>query len=57
MEFTSGNHMATEKARLPRRDSLRRRDDFEDDDGATWSISSNGGFSRSSHDDGLIFQR
>ena len=57
MEFTSGNQMATEKARLPRRDSLRRRDDFEDDDGATWSISSNGGFSRSSHDDGLIFQR
>ena len=57
MEFTSDHRMAAEKPRIPRRDSLRRRDDLEDDDGATWSISSNGGFSRSSHDDGLIFQR
>jgi hypothetical protein len=28
----------------------------DDDEGTTWSISSNGGISRSSHDDGFGFQ-
>jgi hypothetical protein len=28
----------------------------DDDEGATWSIDSNGGISRSSHDDGFLFQ-
>ncbi len=32
------------------------RHENDNDEGATWSMSSNGGISRSSHDDGIIFQ-
>ena len=39
-----------------RRSSFKQRDDQDDDDGATWSISSYGGISRSSHDDPFYFQ-
>ena len=35
---------------------MEDRDKNDNDEGATWSISSNGGISRSSHDDGISFQ-
>ena len=38
--------------------TLKQHDDRESDDvGATWSATSNGGFSRSSHDEGQLLPR
>ncbi|CAF0944771.1 unnamed protein product [Rotaria sordida] len=50
------NQTDGEKHYIERRSSTRYRNENDNDEGATWSISSNGGISRSSHDDGLIFQ-
>lgn len=45
-----------EKQDNERYSSVKYHNDIDNDEGATWSISSNGGISRSSHDDGLTFQ-
>jgi hypothetical protein len=52
--FTFDNQITDGKHHIERRGSVKHRN--EDDEGAVWSISSNGGISRSSHDDGVIFQ-
>ncbi|CAF3940699.1 unnamed protein product [Rotaria magnacalcarata] len=52
----SKNQTDGEKRYIERRSSARHRNETDIDDGATWSISSNEGMSRSSHDDGHSFQ-
>ncbi|CAF1421395.1 unnamed protein product [Adineta ricciae] len=54
----SGSFRAkNDKQPIERRSSIRLRHRTDDDDeGAAWSIGSNGGLSRSSQDDGLNFQ-
>ena len=52
--FIADNGVEDEKQKTERRSITRHRND--DDEGATWSVSSNGGISQSSHDDGFVFQ-
>jgi hypothetical protein len=54
--FISDNEIKGEKPHIERRGSTKHRIDNDDDEGATWSVSSNGGLSQSSHDDGFVFQ-
>jgi hypothetical protein len=53
MEEITKNQINGDKPQIERGDSVKYHDD---DEGAIWSISSNGGISRSSHDDGFVFQ-
>ncbi|CAF4251461.1 unnamed protein product [Rotaria socialis] len=52
----SKNQTDGEKRYIERRSNARHHNETDIDDGATWSISSNEGMSRSSHDDGHSFQ-
>ncbi|CAF3709742.1 unnamed protein product [Rotaria socialis] len=53
----SKNQTDGEKRYIERRSNARHHNETDIDDGATWSISSNEGMSRSSHDDGHSFQK
>ena len=50
MNATNKNEIDSKK---DRRDSEKHRHENDNDEGTTWSMSSNGGIS---HDDGFIFQ-
>ncbi|CAF1304091.1 unnamed protein product [Adineta steineri] len=55
--FIGNNQINNEKSHIERRhSSTKHRNENDDDEGAVWSVSSNGGLSRSSHDDGFVFQ-
>jgi len=57
MEGITKTQVDDEKYPVERRGSIKHRNENDgDDEGATWSISSNGGISRSSHDDEFVFQ-
>ncbi|CAF1318528.1 unnamed protein product [Adineta steineri] len=55
--FIGNNQINNEKSHIERgHSSTKHRNENDDDEGAVWSVSSNGGLSRSSHDDGFVFQ-
>jgi hypothetical protein len=55
MEGITKNKIDNEIQSIEQSGSIKHRNE-NDDEGATWSMSSNGGTSRSSHDDEFVFQ-